>query len=345
METLRMRKISTIFIKIYYKMQQLKSNLKRKDYTKTVLELMNYMNCDKCIENKMLLYDAIGNEIAILYELKSGYVIVDKSTNEICEFSLTSRCKYFENKNNHYIYAGPLSYYEEKEEGICTELTTNLVIPNTQVQEKIELAKVNYIKKKNTLRNKKSKNKKGMPYKEKKIGGIIPNISYNPNGVCGSCAVSNFLSYLYKNINQKYISNNYIENGQIKEEELVKSIIPYIEGEESLNIEIESEGSDENRLLEGLEKYLYDNNIEEKFKKSYLTVLKGRGIINKGFPFIMGLYSTLDNPYGNHWVVAISYLYKLSSFMAMYYGIIDGWGSNDVYINVAWSDVTVWIEF
>lgn len=344
MKAQRIKKILTIFTKIYYRIQQVKSNFKRKDYTKTVLELMNCMNCDKCIENTMLLYDTIGNEVAILYELKSGYVIVDKCTNEISEFSLTSKCKYFENKNKHYIYAGPLSYYEENEKGKCTELTTNLVKKNEQVQEKIELAKVKYIKKKNSIKNKKNKLKRSIPYKEKKIAGTIPNVSYNPNGVCGSCAVSNLLSYLYKNVDEKYISNNYIENNQVKEKELVNSIIPYIEGEDSLNTENESEGSDENKLLQGLKDYFQDNNIEVNIKKSHLTVLKGKSIINKGLPFIMGLYSTLGNPYGNHWVVGVSYLYKISSIIAIYYGIIDGWGNNDVYINVAWSDVTIWME-
>ncbi|WP_207706259.1 hypothetical protein [Clostridium sp. HBUAS56017] len=41
------------------------------------------------------------------------------------------------------------------------------------------------------------------------IGERIPNTKYNPNCICGSCAVANLLTFLSFNINQRFVPQQY----------------------------------------------------------------------------------------------------------------------------------------
>lgn len=51
---------------------------------------------------------------------------------------------------------------------------------------------------------------------------------------------------------------------------------------------------------------------------------------------------TPGNPYNNHWVLATGYVYrKPADNIVLYYKVTDGWGSDNSYVNVSWTDYMV----
>lgn len=179
------------------------------------------------------------------------------------------------------------------------------------------------------------------------IGGRIPNIKYNPNGICGSSASANFLAFFSWNIDSRFVPQQYqasinsTDNGV----QLVKSIVPYVELDGAAALDPNNKGwSNAISLRDGLTKYLV--NQVGYIGPTYL--LDGRtdpahsiGVIKRGVPFIVRLHPMPDssNPYNNHWVLGVGYVYMESSpSMPLYYRVVNGWGQNNACVNFGWTD-------
>lgn len=126
----------------------------------------------------------------------------------------------------------------------------------------------------------------------------------------------------------------------------VKSIVPYIEGNDYVNPNVTSPGSSANQLQTGLRNYV--TNVDHLLlNQVYLIDLQDNPVpsvskINSGLPFVLGLYQTSGNPYGDHWVLAIGYVYMgQAKALPLYYKVVNGWGNNDVYVNKGWTDFMV----
>jgi hypothetical protein len=327
------------------------NHISNKDlYKGTALQLIKEMKSNKIIEKSLPLYDTKNDESAVLFDLNGGYVIVDEATDEVSEFSLTKDNQYFKNSNKHYVYGGPTRFYEDNN-GKLKNLETNKEENNvSEVEKGISDFKKNIQK---NDANKKSQSLKSDTTSASGdlygtiIGGQIPNLSYNPNGICGSCAVGNLLTFFSWNINKGFIPTQYQSsvvpprNGS----DFIESIVPYIEGQASVDPNYHSPGSGPNQLQKGLTGYLRD-------KVGYLGPvnlydlrtdrIQSANQINSGLPFVLGLYETDGNPYGNHWVLGIGYVYMDGvKTLPLYYKVVNGWGQNDVYVSAGWTDYMV----
>ncbi|MDS0527840.1 DUF3800 domain-containing protein [Clostridium sp. SHJSY1] len=314
-------------------------------YKNTAVQLLKGMKSDKVIEKNIPLYNAKNDESAILFDLNEGYIIIDESTNEISEFSLTEDNKYFKDSSKHYVYCGPTGSYEENS-GKLKNLETNEEENNKEkVQEGINRFKKNVEKNQlsNSVKSPKTINKasNNTLYVDR-IEGKIPNLSYNPNGICGSCAVGNLLTFFHWNITHGFVPSRYENsvNSGGNGEEFIKSIVPYVDGD--------SPGSNQNELKSGLKKYLTER-VGFKGDVSLYDLSSGpaaeaHGVdkLKSGLPFILGLHQASGNQYGDHWVVAIGFAHTAENdSIPVLYKVINGWGSNEAYVNVAWTDYMV----
>ncbi len=310
------------------------------------------MKSNKTIEGSIPLYDTNDVESSVLLKLNNGYIIVDESTNEVSEFNLTKDNKYFNSASKHYVYGGPTESYEEKNNKLI-DLKTNVEEKNkNKIQENILRFREN-VKSKMALKSA-SPSDTPLPadgnYIAEVISGRIPNLDYNPNGICGSCAVANYLTWYSWNIYSGFVPQQYQNsvNSSDNGTQFIKSIVPYVDGEAALNLNNHG-GSTPQQLKDGFTSYL-STNVPQYV--GAVDLFDGQadparvtGITLHGIPFILGLHSGDNNQYGNHWVVGIGYIYlSPNKFMPLFYKIIDGWGNNNTYINKGWSDSVVCLE-
>ncbi len=308
------------------------------------------MESDKIIEKSIPLYDTKDKESAILFDLNDGYIIVDETTNEVSEFNLSQDNQFFNDLSKHYVYGGPTHLYE-RENGQLINLETNQKETNDiAIQDSINLfkEKVEEEKKSNSnnslANNSATSDEKLYGYA---VGGKIPNLYHNPNGICGSCAAGNLLAFFCWNVDYRFVPNIYLksintESGDGKE--FIRSIVPFVDGEDALDV-TKKGGSKPEGLQQGLKRYLtekvgYLGNVElnDLRKNRNPSVNK----IKSGLPFILGLFKTPGNPYNNHWVLATGYVYrKPAENIVLYYKVTDGWGSDKSYVNVSWTDYMV----
>lgn len=315
-------------------------------YKNTALQLIKGMKSNKIIEGNIPLYNTKDVESEALFDLNNGYIIVDKATNTVSEFNLTKDNKYFNRTDEHYVYGGPTESFKEKDNKLIDLSTYKEEKNKLKIEESLDIFKKNTKSNTQTITaNAATLTANAATLNEIDIAGTIPNLAYNPNGICGSCAVGNFLTFLSWNVSSPFVPQQYQSSGT----NFIKSIVPYIEGQASVNPNYTSPGSTPSQLQTGLNNYL--SNVVGYTGKAALfdgqaDPVRVTGITNHGLPFVLGLHSgDSSNPYGNHWVVGIGYVYiPLNQSMPLYYKVINGWGNNDVYVNKAWSDAVVYLQ-
>lgn len=316
-------------------------------YKGTAEQLIKEMKSDKIIENSIPLYNTKNVESSVLFDLNGGYVIIDEATNEVSEFNLTEDNPIINDNSKHYVYGGPENIYLEKDNKLENLQTKEKENNKDAIENDINAFRKNV--QANKLKQNLSSVKTATEPKlyGEMIGGKIPNFEYNPNGICGSCASANFLAFFCWNVNSRFVPQKYqasinsADNGV----QLIKSIVPYVELNGAAALDPKQKGgSTAISLRDGLTKYLKDE--VGYIGPTYL--LDGRtdpsqsiAVIKRGIPFILRLHPMPDNsnPYKNHWVLGVGYVYMESNpNMPLYYRVVNGWGQNDAYVNFGWTD-------
>lgn len=160
-----------------------------------------------------------------------------------------------------------------------------------------------------------------------KIKGVVPNYSYNPNGICGSTAAAMLLRWYDIYVNTKYVPASLVSSSGTS---LIKHLVPYIDGE--------NPGSKPGEVYSGIQDYCTDQKIShsgglEAVSSDYII---GR-VSSDGVPYIMGLRAS--SSYGAHWVTGYGYTLSGSTCYAI---VNDGHGKTDVSINIVNGDFIVW---
>lgn len=295
---------------------------------------------NKKIIDEIPLYGINNNKKAILFSLKnSGYIIIDLRNNSIPEFSINQNNRYFNKKNKKYLYNGPLNYYEKKDNKIIN-LKTNSEIKNTSNLKDISINKNNKMLSRSVQANKTTDVSN---LHEKSLKYSLSNYSYNPNGVCGSCAAAIFLRYWSDHINSKYVPSNLKTSDGVK---LIKYLIPYNEGKAYVNPNVKSHGTSPASLRAGIQNYLKSRGVTDTMHVEPINFSRFSERISNNRPLIVGLFKADGNPYGDHWVAGHSYLTVeyvngLIEKLA-YVGVTDGWGHSNVYISKDYCDYIIW---
>lgn len=132
---------------------------------------------------------------------------------------------------------------------------------------------------------------------EKSLKYSLLNYSYNPNGVCGSCAAAIFLRYWSDHINSKYVSSNLKTSDGVK---LIKYLIPYNEGKPYVDPNINSPGTSPASLTSGIQNYLKGRGVTDTMHVEPINFSRVSERISNNRPLIVGLFKAAGNPYGNH---------------------------------------------
>jgi hypothetical protein len=300
---------------------------------------------DAKLNNPVKLYN-FNNEVKFLMfsNKDSGYIVVDLKDFSIPEFSPKTNNTYITNTNKKYIYNGPLSYFEEdnnkvvdvktkKSVGTFTDLKGKQKVKNTETSELYNVT--------NSADKMAVTNASATTYENHFIQGTLPSYAYNPNGICGSTAAAMFAGYYDNNsININYIPTNLESSDGV---EIIKTLVPFIEGIASLDPEYPSPGSTTEQLRIGFQNYLRTQDVDDymysQATTNYARVSERTGVNRP-------LMVDLDNhpTYGEHWVVTHGYQTEESIFISKltYLIVNDGWGNKDIYIDVSYCDDLVW---
>lgn len=299
------------------------------------------------------LYSTDGALIAIYLSNGNDYCILNSENYEIIEMSDEHNIEFIEQANKNtkkVIYSSPLNYYSKSSSGELQNQFNEVITDNlVQAVNFKDLAK-----KESTIFEKQNfKFNNSSTMASPKFGiydyfvsssNLIPNYSYNPNGICGSTAAAMLLMYFDKRDNNNYVPANLESSDGVK---LIKTLMPLIDGT--------NPGSGYNELVNGLNNYLSRNGFSRtSYKRSDFSLNLNYG------PAILGL--TRHPKYKEHWTVAYGYkeynnimpYSNVSSLNAyangqnsyyVFYLVIDGWGNKGVQINPKYSDGAVYLKW
>lgn len=303
------------------------------------LDLISQLHQNKLISKEIKLYNFKNKENAVCFILKdNGYIIVSLEDYSISEFSLNSNNKYFTDINKKYIYNGPGEYYE-KTNDVITSLINNKVVPNNDfivdnlsLISKIKLNNKQQVYTKNSLKFEKAAS---VNYNSNFLPYLVPNYTYNPNGVCGSCASAMFLRYWNDHIDGRYVPSNLMTDDGVA---LIKTLIPDIEigGSAALDPNYKNVGSTVDTLCAGVQKYLRNRGIVYILHSEDFSLGRIEECINNARPAIVGLSD--DPTYTDHWVVASGYiiLNNTTNGNLNFIQVTDGWGGQGTYIDCSY---------
>lgn len=269
--------------------------------------------------SKINLYGKDDNVIAEFYRLKEiGYIIIDKSNNNVVEYSTENNNLFINDRNTKYYYGGPLNYF------IQTSDKTNLIKLDSQEfvnKDAAILQKNNESLMLSSTRN--------LPVDSSftyKTPYLPRTYSYNPHAICGSTASAILLMYYHDHVSSAYVPSNLVSADGVS---LVKHLVNYIDNDDI-------EGSSYSDVVNGLTRYLSTKNVISRVQR--LDIVNGASrLYDKKLPIIVGL---ANHPtYENHWVVG----YGLHSVYGLidYFIVNNGWGQNGININAEYSDGTI----
>lgn len=240
------------------------------------------------------LYDVNGEVVAYYITSGQGYQIIERDLSGIIEMSESSKVEFIEENytnGNKIIYERPLSYFKTNDFNEFLDDDDNIVSKSTISTFETESSVLSF----SVDLNADAKytiiepNAPGITNHYISSFGLVPNYSYNPNGICGSTAAAMLLMYYDKKFNNSYVPSNLESSSGIT---LIKHLVPYIDG---LN-----PGSTMNDAFNGLNNYLSSRGFSKTARKESRYSLN----LNYG-PAMLDLGN--NGSYGEHWVVAYGY--------------------------------------
>jgi len=255
------------------------------------------------------LYNYRGKIESVLFELsESGYIIVNTNDYSIPELSLESNARIDWEKE--YLYNGPLALVEFSES-------------NAMKIEKLSYRYENDKKNKVDINQDSSISESQYniePLYSSTSGNLDHSLvtwDYNPDGRCGPLAAAIVLKYYDVNYDSDMIATQY----QNSDEDLSDLLVTYMDGPSTYPADVR----------DGLNDYYSDNNLDYTatlYGTFSLTRLKAE-IADNDNPVMI---ETDNHPtYREHWIIAHGYL---SAAGYDYVYINNGWGDNDILINV-----------
>lgn len=286
----------------------------------TITGLLQQLNEKGDFLNVKILKDYDGSErYYYLPFLTQGYLIYDRELNTIHEYSTVDDVESIDLYDEVY-YGGALLYLYVVGDDFYDLSMNKKVGKKSEIIKNVNLEKKTVIKKRlasGTVRTNSSQ----------EIKGVVPNYSYNPNGICGSTAAAMLLRWYDIYVNTKYVPASLVSSSGTS---LIKHLVPYIDGE--------NPGSKPGEVYSGIQDYCADQKIShsgglEAVSADYII---GR-VSSDGVPYIMGLRAS--SSYGAHWVTGYGYTLSGSTCYAI---VNDGHGRTDVSINIVNGDFMVW---
>ncbi len=304
-----------------------------KEYVSKFMEIK-----DKNIVKVVELYSDTNFSVATYLEFSpTGYMIIDNVSELPIEFSEDKVTSFISTSVGKVYYGGPLEYYIKDSTGYTDEFGNKQDIQT--FESRYETSYKEYF---NDMSMDKSQSLNNT-YSDFYAPGysLIPNYSYNPDGICGSTAAAMLLMYHDKYTNNYYVPSSLESSNGIS---FIEHLVPYIDGAVP--------GSTISDAVNGLNSYLNDQGFVSTayFRSSYS--------LNKGVA-MLGL--TGGSKYREHWGVAYG--------IREYYGInpssasimnsdtqlnetatyttvimVDGWGSKKVFIDMQYIDCALYLK-
>ncbi|MGB8454889.1 MAG: hypothetical protein WCD89_21485 [Anaerocolumna sp.] len=297
-----------------------------------VEEFIAANNCDQEIESTYPLYDLNDEIIAVLFNLDTGYIIINVRDFSIPEFSFTCNSSYSSDNLKKY-YNGAFEYFEENEVEKNylydlfneNEVNRNSLITSDlygsdsrsvdpQTVPNIDQIGISPSIQTDSARASASSQTFSLMYS-------LPNYSYNPNGICGANAVAMYLRYLDLHCDSNIISSNL--STEI-------SLITYLE-------DYIPASSDAGDVYFGIMEYYDDRDIIQDI---YLSTTNSADVVrclSSDTPYIAGFIAS--SSLGAHWATGYSFIeYSTGS---AYLIINDGHGNSGIYMNITQSDMII----
>lgn len=297
-----------------------------------VEEFITANNCYQEIESTYPLYDLNDEIIAVLFNLDTGYVIINVKDFSIPEFSFTCDSIYSTEDLKKY-YNGAFEYFEENEAeknylyDLFDEKEVNKASLNTsdlygsdsrsvdsQTVPNIDQVSISPAIQTESSRSATSSQTYSLIYS-------LPNYSYNPNGICGANAAAMYLRYL-----DLHRDSNIISSSLSTEISLITYLEDYIPA-----------SSDAGDVYFGIIDYYDDRDIIQDI---YLSTTNSADIVrclSSDTPYIAGFIAS--SSLGAHWATGYSFIeYSTGS---AYLIINDGHGNSGIYMNITQSDMII----
>ncbi|MFU0826385.1 MAG: hypothetical protein ACFWTJ_02450 [Lachnoclostridium sp.] len=280
-------------------------------------------NSNEQIISTYELYNLNDEVVAMLYNLSTGYIIVNIKDFSIPEFSFESNSCY-SNDNSKKYYNGGLEYYEERTSGSLVDLydeqevsKTELDTTNVYGSDDI-VVDVDMVKSAGSDSNELFRASSSQTFSLKHT---LPNYSYNNRGICGANAAAMYLRYL-----DLYHDSNIIPNNLYSEKLLIDYLETYIPS-----------GAYSGQVYFGIMEYYSDQGITRDIFCSTMNSGDVVRCLTSDTPYIAGFIPS--SSLGAHW--ATGYSYKEYSSGTQYLIINDGHGRTGVYMDITQSDFII----
>lgn len=308
-----------------------------KEVKKHAEEFLKSHKINRSIKSPIKLYN-FENEVEFLkYSIEDGgYIIINVKNYKVPEFSPENDNKFIDSEIEKYYYGGVLTYLKASEDELIDTATNQPMGTLSQLKAQKKLPFDTTIPDETPQIQAMSGNTE-----EFFLNGTLETYSHNPNGICGSVASAIYLRYFDEHHNSNYVP---AELDSSTEVELIRALIPYIDGRQALD-EKQRGGSSPEKLRSGLQRFLRDHGVSDSIycsNSNRLNRVKERISNNK--PFIVDL--DRHPTYKEHWVIAHGYVTDSvigSSVRKLTYIIVnDGWGSNNIYVDMDYVNYLVW---
>ena len=316
------------------------------DATNSVNRLISVLDENRVVNTSYPLYGSNNDIVGYCFLLSPiGYVIT--STNSAVVEASFEDCKSYqmlkELSNDMVYYAGPMSYYRKTNNEYVNVLTQNIMAVDSFEQSVNAYIAKTSVDAKESLSTTSTVQPASVILRYDIEGTLRSSISYNPTGICGATAAAILLMYYYDYKNQNIVPDEYVSTDAVS---LIQYLVPSIHGDIS-----NPTGAILEDVRDGLDLYFLDMEIstvnlgsnigyETVTNLTYLenslnhTYLDMKAEITSDRPIIVMLNGAPT--YGNHFVVAHSVMQDASGGTYYIYAN-DGWGSNNVLINIEYA--------
>ncbi len=305
--------------------QDMEYKLKDVELAKTRAEIfLKNVGRTSQLKDEVLLENLNGEYEAVAFTLgEKGYIIVNLKDMTIPELSFENPNPYLNIENP--VYNGTLGYYSKKGNEFVS-LKDNVSVGMEQFNKVYSKEEIS--NKKELVQGLEDSSKEQLRHVniERYINGSLKTW-YISGGHCGSIACAICMRYY-----DDYVSTKYVASNQTDEDSLISLMQQYVG----------AGGTSTSDLVDGLNEYFDDRNVyNTTYSKSYFSFNTIKNKINKSRPVII---DTDSHPtYGEHWIIAHGYF--ASKVDGDYVIVNDGWGSNNVWLNIDSGDLDDLVYF
>lgn len=303
-------------------------------YAILFLEDMGFGHND--LNNPIPLNNLDGQLEAVSFTINEvGYIIVNVHDLDIPEFSLKTKSP-FVDKNEEYLYNGPLNYLKKTNEKIY-DIKSNKVIDNSKLNTIYKKPAVDKDKKIEEKEKKiKNKEKAAKESQVSPMAVIYGNLNDSPYTPLRTWSTSHYCNVDGCAILLQYFDDNYSDSWVPNDKESATGLVEYLLDNLYLLDEPESGYEIVNGAIPystGLKDYINDRGFGGTYSATTASyswdTIKSKIYNHK--PVLVGANSSHPD-FGAHWIIAHGY-YKNTSDPDLPQYIIcnNGFGSNDVY--------------